>query len=190
MTLDCILWLTAHGDSSAHKWKKKNRAFLSRKVESFSHTQTTLLLAVSAGCWLGLANPGLSPLPISNYPTARPQNQWPGAFLSSSGAQAEVVRESRDRGRFRCPPRNKTLSAKPELLHTERSAHPEFQHWWLNAHTWTVCDIRKRLSNCLCLRKALYNCIPHNKSVKINSLSWYLMAQLVCRLHFPHNAKH
>lgn len=188
MTLDCILWLTAHGDSSAHKWKKKIGLSYPEKLKAFPTPKPPCSWLSLQGA--GLVSPTQDCLPFPSAIIPWPVHKINDLLLSSSRAQAKVVRESRDRGRFRCPPRNKTLSAKPELLHTERSAHPEFQHWWLNAHTWTVCDIRKRLSNCLCLRKALYNCIPHNKSVKINSLSWYLMAQLVCRLHFPHNAKH
>lgn len=57
-----------------------------------------------------------------------------------------------------------------------------------NALKWFATS--ERLSYHLCLRKTLYNCILHNESVKINSLSWYLMAQIVCCLHFAHNAKH
>lgn len=36
----------------------------------------------------------------------------------------------------------------------------------------------QRLSHHLCFRNTVYNCVLHNESVKINSLSWYLMAQL------------
>lgn len=48
MTLDYILWLTVHKDSSAHKCKKKKSFLIQKKVEHFSHTQTTLLQAVTS----------------------------------------------------------------------------------------------------------------------------------------------
>lgn len=52
MTLDCILWLTAHGDSPAHKWKKKIGLSYPEKLKAFPTPKPPC-------SWLSLQGAGL-----------------------------------------------------------------------------------------------------------------------------------
>lgn len=194
MTLDYILWLTVLTESSAHKWK--NRALLSRKG---LNTFPTLKALCS---WLSPAErlpPCCQYTPPSeqrpsrlrspNYPTSHPENWWPGALLSNSFRSPDSCRQTgmsagRDKGRFRWSPTNKILICKNRAPICASYTQGKVPSLSFNTDDQMYALERfatsERISYCLCFRKTLYNCILHNRSVKINSLSLYLMAQLVC----------
>lgn len=110
-------------------------------------------------------------------------------FKSSDSCTQMGTSVRRDKTRVRWFPTNKTLACKNRtirLLYIRQIPTLSCN----TDNTLKRFATSERLSHHLCLRKTLYNCILHNESVKINSLSWYLMAQIVCCLHFAHNAKH
>lgn len=133
MTLDYILWLTVHKDSSAHKWKKKQGFLIQKRVEHFFHTQTTLPLAVAsrtpAPCcqYTSPIEPRPSHLHSPNYPMSYPENLWLGALLSNAGAQTTKGKwggEKRQKVDLDGPLWTKCSFAKPEFLYVQAKYPP------------------------------------------------------------------
>lgn len=198
MTLDYISWLIIHKDSSAHKWKKNLN--LSYPVKGWTlfppsnysapgchkhhtcphvvipdHPQHKDLLAFIAQ---------ITHVPFRELMTRSSLEQ----FKSPDSCTQMGMSVRRDKTGVRWSHTNKTLACKnrtPIFLYIRQI--PTLS---CNTDNTLKRFASERLSYHLCLRKTLYNCILHNESVKINSLSWYFMAQIVCCLHFAHYAKH
>ena len=186
MSLDYILWVTVHKDSSAHKLKKIGLSHPANGCTLFPHSNHC-----APGCCQQNACPRVisthlppskdpSRLRSPHYSTSHPENWQPRALLSNSGAQTAAGKRGwvgeETQIDLNGPQHTKySCCAKTELPYAPALPKAKYPPWVSTLMIRYMCSQRfatsGRLSHCLCFRTTLYNCILHNKSVKINSLS-------------------